>query len=621
MGFQNAVQRVDEISDQLREEVGRVNDKKRLLVERERLESRLPQFTKQIESCRKNWAAIQNEWHDLWSPLGIEPSTPSEMLEWRENYKELKSQLEELDVKRCEIDQLKKLVEEHRSQLTICLVEVSSDAASLSKKNLLELMEQAQHVLDEISERQNSQAHLEEEIAKFQQSMPNFKQAAESAAAELSDWKESWGTLMTKIGLPEDATPGQANAILKLHTKLMERLQERDSLAVRVRAMQDVNRQFERRVQNLVQHLSYHVQDLSPTQIVSKLHNDLNSVLEAQNKLKRLQQDQDRQRRDLQQCEQQIEQSEAELREMCKQANCDDSEDLPQAEKNSARRLQLEQDQSETREDILRFAGEASFEEFLKEADAEDTDALGGQLADLARQIEEVEQKLTRQIERTVNEQNLLDSKSGGSQAAEAAEEKQALLAEIALHLERYIQLKLAFDVLREGAERYRKKHQGPVLGRASELFRKLTCDSFLRLQNDGDDQGKPRLVGVRRHREIEESIELKGMSDGTADQLYLALRIASLEDWLDHHPPMPFVVDDVLINFDDQRAIAALRVLADLSRRTQVIFFTHHQHLVELAEAHLPGDVLVRHDLGQTQRGQKTKAPSAKKDEAATLF
>ena len=51
------------------------------------------------------------------------------------------------------------------------------------------------------------------------------------------------------------------------------------------------------------------------------------------------------------------------------------------------------------------------------------------------------------------------------------------------------------------------------------------------------------RLVGV------------EGMSDGSHDQLYLALRLASLESWLQSHEPIPFIVDDILLNFDDRRA------------------------------------------------------------------
>ena len=64
-----------------------------------------------------------------------------------------------------------------------------------------------------------------------------------------------------------------------------------------------------------------------------------------------------------------------------------------------------------------------------------------------------------------------------------------------------------------------------------------------------------------------------------------LALRLASLEQYLEKNEPLPFIVDDILLRFDDDRALATLKVLADLSRKTQVLFFTHHRHLVELAD------------------------------------
>jgi uncharacterized protein YhaN len=46
----------------------------------------------------------------------------------------------------------------------------------------------------------------------------------------------------------------------------------------------------------------------------------------------------------------------------------------------------------------------------------------------------------------------------------------------------------------------------------------------------------------------------------------------------------MPFIVDDILINFDDVRSKATLTVLADLSKKNQVILFTHHRKIVEEA-------------------------------------
>ncbi len=46
----------------------------------------------------------------------------------------------------------------------------------------------------------------------------------------------------------------------------------------------------------------------------------------------------------------------------------------------------------------------------------------------------------------------------------------------------------------------------------------------------------------------------------------------------------MPFIADDLVINYDDARSRAALAALGELSRRTQVIFLSHHDHLVEVA-------------------------------------
>ena len=60
--------------------------------------------------------------------------------------------------------------------------------------------------------------------------------------------------------------------------------------------------------------------------------------------------------------------------------------------------------------------------------------------------------------------------------------------------------------------------------------------------------------------------------SDGTADQLYLALRMAVAEALT---PEAPLVLDDALIRFDDNRLQAALEVLKEESDKKQVILFS----------------------------------------------
>ena len=130
--------------------------------------------------------------------------------------------------------------------------------------------------------------------------------------------------------------------------------------------------------------------------------------------------------------------------------------------------------------------------------------------------------------------------------------------------------------------ERYRERSQGPLLQRASQLFAALTLGAHEGLVVDGE------VAALWARRADGRRVPLDGLSDGTRDQLYLALRLAALELYMDSAEPMPFIADDLFVNYDDDRALAGLRQLTEVSRRTQVIFLTHHAHMVELARDNL---------------------------------
>ena len=104
-----------------------------------------------------------------------------------------------------------------------------------------------------------------------------------------------------------------------------------------------------------------------------------------------------------------------------------------------------------------------------------------------------------------------------------------------------------------------------------------LLCEALV--DSEGDT---PRLFGIRPSGE---QVDVAGMSEGSRDQLYLALRLAALELQVEQGLNMPLVADDLFINFDDRRTAAGLKVLGDLSRSMQVIFLTHHDHLVPVAK------------------------------------
>jgi len=182
-----------------------------------------------------------------------------------------------------------------------------------------------------------------------------------------------------------------------------------------------------------------------------------------------------------------------------------------------------------------------------------------------------------------------------GDGAAEAAGEAEQARAEMAAQAETYVLKRAQAVTLRWAIERHRRERQDPLLERAGGLFRRLTLGRYTDLRID-HDAAPPRLLGVTG--DGRSAIDVDAMSDGTADQLFLALRLAAAEQSVVSGVRMPFLADDLFINFDDDRARAGFEVLAELAGSTQVLFFTHHAHLAGLARDVVGADLHSQCDL-----------------------
>jgi uncharacterized protein YhaN len=163
------------------------------------------------------------------------------------------------------------------------------------------------------------------------------------------------------------------------------------------------------------------------------------------------------------------------------------------------------------------------------------------------------------------------------------------LEAQIQAVAERYARARLAQRVLRDAIARFRSAHEGPLLARANQLFPALTCERFIRLETDLDERDRDILVALRADGS---RLRVDQLSDGTREQLFLALRLAAIERHAATAQAVPVLFDDVLLESDDDRAERILLALSDLAAHTQVIVLTHHRHLVDIATATL-GDRL----------------------------
>jgi len=143
------------------------------------------------------------------------------------------------------------------------------------------------------------------------------------------------------------------------------------------------------------------------------------------------------------------------------------------------------------------------------------------------------------------------------------------LTEELAGQTARYDSLELAISALREANADIQNRFS-PLLGRAAgAIFSKLTGGRYDTLNFDRALDAYARARGETVSRNV------LALSAGTADQIYLSLRLAACEVVLPQEDPCPVILDDALVSFDDNRAGLALDCLKELSRTRQVILFT----------------------------------------------
>jgi uncharacterized protein YhaN len=183
-------------------------------------------------------------------------------------------------------------------------------------------------------------------------------------------------------------------------------------------------------------------------------------------------------------------------------------------------------------------------------------------------------QETARMISDCVAQQKQLQLQLGQHQGrmaalgtkAELEMQLDALNARINALEETYCALEIAMNTLAAASTELQRRFAPRISKRAQELFSKLTAGRYERLTLGEDFTVHASATGeTTLHSAL-------WRSEGTTDQLYLALRLAVSQELT---PDAPFILDDALVRFDDQRLSLALSILEETAQERQVILFT----------------------------------------------
>ncbi|MHA6529829.1 AAA family ATPase [Paenibacillus sp. BAC0078] len=198
--------------------------------------------------------------------------------------------------------------------------------------------------------------------------------------------------------------------------------------------------------------------------------------------------------------------------------------------------------------------------------------------------IEEERNALLEHRGKLLKEREHLTERCKEDSVLQQLEEQRAALRMIA---GQYAVTALAAELMGRTRRIYEQEKQPQVLLLASNYFAKLTEGEYR------------RVVMTLGHKELKAEHKDTGLLDsgllsrGTAEQLYLAIRLA-LAETMARQAKLPLLFDDLFVNFDEHRLHAALSLLGELSASRQIVMMTCHRHVAEAAARMIPAASVV---------------------------
>jgi uncharacterized protein YhaN len=557
----------------------------RLASDRERLAER----ARELESGR---SALEGEWTKVWEPSAMSAPPIAEAAQWLSEHEAIRSEADQARAAAEKSELAERAVARHRAVLLARLADV--DQAAAPDSTLDELIARAESAAEQLDGDAARRRTAETGVEHAKRQLARDESELADAAAEKAAWCERWERLRADYGLEDDLAPEDAAPMLRAIDDALSARERVGALHHRIDGIDNDRHEFAGEVTRICSVVATDLLSQDPERAASVLIERLGEAQRAREAIDRLADQIEQQGAELAGATHLRQDAQEQLDALLAAAGATEESDLPETERRSARAGELRSELPACEREIAQ-AGEEAFEALLAAAADVSGEQLDADISGHERQLEALREDRDRAQEATFEAREGLERAERSNAAGQAAEEAQQHLAAARELAERYAVARLSSRLLRDTIERYRTKHQGPMLARANELFPLLTRDTFTELYVDWNDAEEPILLG---RDDCGRPLRVEQMSDGTREQLFLALRIAAIERYVESSGAIPVIFDDVFLESDDPRSERIFRALADLAARTQVIVFTHHRHLVALAQQVVDPDRLALHDL-----------------------
>ena len=537
----------------------------------------------EIDESRRD---LEAQWQRLWTEAPFEPLAPEFMLEWLDARRTILDLVEKRNGAAARITALQKEEAKACASLTAELASLGENASTLEGKSLRVVLEAASAVQQRHEKRAESRKAAAEQIRKLQAGEARKQTALQEPQDAWTLWQSQWTSSLEPLAFTTDTTPEIVSDQLDVIDEMRGVANDINQLKLdRIAKIERDMEGFARSVTELVNAVAPELAGEQPEDAVLQLEKRLEDAKHIRDQQTEKDKTIASLGKRIEECKKAQKTAQQVIEMLQELAGAEGPDQLKEVIRISRLWCELDAEHANL-ESTLSAEGDGLPLTALREECAEaDLDQIAAREQTLQNEMKDLHNRLTPVTEQRAQARQTFEAISGDGRAAQAAAARQEALASMRDVSEQYVRVRTAATLLQWAIDRYRREKQAPLLKRAGQMFATLTLGSFTDLRVEYDDQDNARLAGIRLD---QSSVSIGGMSDGTVDQLYLALRLASVDEYLSRAHSLPFVADDLLINFDDARAAAGFKVLAELGQKTQILFFTHHQHLVDIVRTTL---------------------------------
>lgn len=590
------LQRIGEASDQIRDDlldladqVAADNQAKNQTTE---LQKQLAESKLELKELEDQLAQRKDEWSALWAAIPLR-SLDIDLRKWASEYRNWQSGHRRIQDARRSLQRYRSLLK--ASRLKILDVWPTNLRSGVNSEQLLPELkrwESATHLQAQQQQRLQSQHTTLKQVTT---ELESLQRAQAATRKEMIAWLE---TVPMSTPWPEEQIPQLLDTLDQLQRAEVEAHEKSFALQSGRAKLQQFCDSVAALAKNLDSEPSQ-ASNVEPEIVASRWLRELTQVREEKTQRTRLGESIRNLKERIKEAQSQVDELDAKLATICSAA-ADSGSDAPADMQSLMSRIhraeQLRSELTEHDAKLSAFFGGMDQTDYLRLLDELDPTEINLQIRESESQITELENERKKLHELIGQHNERLDRFAKGTETQRIRQEIQNRRGELVELTEKWIVQRLAQELLNRAVELYGEENEPELLKYSKEYLDVLTGGRYPIIEHD---KSSKLQFSVRNRDGVQLSPDQ--LSTGTREQLYLAIRMAYITQHSLHREPLPVIMDDCFVNFDDARTRSTLDAIRGFDDDIQTIVLSCHTRIPQLAAELAPDTPIIELQSGRT--------------------